>query len=265
MPESFWTDPLMYQGGSDEMLPPRAPIPLADEAWGCDCEAEVVVVTDDVPQRRHAARRRGTTSCSSAWSTTSRLRNLIPAELGKGFGFLQSKPASALSPVLRHPRGARRRAGRDGKLHGALKVDLNGKPFGRADAGDGHDLRFRHPDRPSGEDPEYRRRLDHRLRHRLQPRFGRRPRQADRPGRPRLFAASPRCGRSRPSSRARPKTEFLKRGDTVRIWMDDEARPPDLRSDRADGGANRRIPAKAGTPGREVTAGSRPRSRPSPG
>src|SRR3712207_3839242 len=59
MPESFWTDPLMYQGGSDEMLAPRSPIPLADEAWGCDCEAEVVVVTDDVPRGRSEERRVG--------------------------------------------------------------------------------------------------------------------------------------------------------------------------------------------------------------
>jgi fumarylacetoacetate (FAA) hydrolase len=133
MPASFWTDPLMYQGGSDEMLAPRAPIPLADEAWGCDLEAEIVVVTDDV--RRGVGREDalGHIKLIGLVNDVS-LRNLIPAELAKGFGFLQSKPASALSPVLVTPDelGA---AWRDGKLHGVLRVDLNGAPFGRADAG----------------------------------------------------------------------------------------------------------------------------------
>jgi fumarylacetoacetate (FAA) hydrolase len=133
MPASFWTDPLMYQGGSDEMLPPRSPIPLADEAWGCDCEAEVVVVTGDVPRGVTAEQARGCIRLVGLVNDVS-LRNLIPAELGKGFGFLQSKPASALSPVFVTP-GQLGERWRDGKLHGALKVDLNGKPFGRADAG----------------------------------------------------------------------------------------------------------------------------------
>ena len=133
MPERFWTDPLMYQGASDEMLPPRAPIPLADEEWGCDCEAEVAVVTGDVPRgvtREEALEHIRLVGLVNDVS----LRNLIPAELAKGFGFLQSKPASALSPVLVTPDELGGRW-RDGKLHGPLKVDLNGKPFGRADAG----------------------------------------------------------------------------------------------------------------------------------
>lgn len=133
MPESFWTDPLMYQGASDEMLGPRDPIPLADESWGCDLEAEIVVVTDDVP--------RGV-SCDQALEHVKlvglvndvSLRNLIPAELAKGFGFLQSKPASALSPVLVTP-DELGDCWHDGKLSGVLKVDLNGEPFGRADSG----------------------------------------------------------------------------------------------------------------------------------
>jgi len=133
MPESFWTDPLMYQGASDEMLPPRSAIPLADEAWGCDLEAEVVVVTTDVPRgasREEALERIVLVGLVNDVS----LRNLIPAELAKGFGFLQSKPASALSPVLVTPDELGERW-KDGKLHGPLKVDLNGQPFGRADAG----------------------------------------------------------------------------------------------------------------------------------
>jgi len=133
MPESFWTDPLMYQGGSDEMLAPRDPIPLADEAWGCDLEAEIVVVTDDVP--RGVSREEALTHIKLVGLVNDvSLRNLIPAELAKGFGFVQSKPASALSPVLVTP-DSLGDAWADGRLSGVLRVDLNGEPFGRADAG----------------------------------------------------------------------------------------------------------------------------------
>ena len=133
MPESFWTDPLMYQGGSDEMLAPRDPIPLADEAWGCDLEAEIVVVTDDVP--RGVSREEALTHIKLVGLVNDvSLRNLIPAELAKGFGFVQSKPASALSPVLVTP-DSLGDAWADGRLSGVLRVDLNGEPFGRPDAG----------------------------------------------------------------------------------------------------------------------------------
>ena len=134
MPESFWTDPLIYQGGSDDFLGARDPIPLADEAWGCDLEAEVVVVTGDVAQgcTRDAAlaavRLVGLTNDVS-------LRNLIPAELAKGFGFFQSKPASAFSPVFVTP-DTLGDWWQGGKLHRKLMVDLNGQPFGRAEAGE---------------------------------------------------------------------------------------------------------------------------------
>jgi fumarylacetoacetate (FAA) hydrolase len=134
MPESFWTDPLMYQGASDEMLGPRDPIPLADESWGCDLEAEVVVVTGDVPRGVTPEQAREHILLVGLVNDVS-LRNLIPAELGKEFGFLQSKPASALSPVFVTPDELGDRW-KDGKLHGELKVDLNGQPFGRADAGE---------------------------------------------------------------------------------------------------------------------------------
>jgi len=134
MPESFWTDPLMYQGGSDEMLPPRSPIPLADEEWGCDLEAEVIVVTGDVPRGVSPEEALGHIRLVGLVNDVS-LRNLIPGELAKGFGFLQSKPASALSPVLVTP-DELGESWKGGKLRGALKVDLNGKPFGRADAGE---------------------------------------------------------------------------------------------------------------------------------
>ena len=134
MPDSFWHDPLMYQGGSDGFLGPRDSIPLADESWGCDLEAEVVVVTGDVAlgatrdEALAAVRLIGLTNDVS-------LRNLIPAEIGKGFGFFQSKPASAFSPVFVTPD----ELGdwwRDGKLHRKLMVDLNGQPLGRAEAGE---------------------------------------------------------------------------------------------------------------------------------
>jgi fumarylacetoacetate (FAA) hydrolase len=133
MPDSFWHDPLMYQGGSDGFLGPRDPIPLADEAWGCDMEAEVVVVTGDVPLG--ATREEALASIRLVGLTNDvSLRNLIPAELAKGFGFFQSKPASAFSPVFVTPDSLGDRW-REGKLHGALCVDFNGKPLGRADAG----------------------------------------------------------------------------------------------------------------------------------
>jgi fumarylacetoacetate (FAA) hydrolase len=133
MPASFWTDPLMYQGGSDGFLAPRDPIPLADDAWGCDLEAEIVVVTGDVPQGVTPEEALNHIRLVGLVNDVS-LRNLIPAELGKGFGFVQSKPASALSPVFVTPDalGDRWKAG---KLSGELSVQLNGKDFGKADAG----------------------------------------------------------------------------------------------------------------------------------
>ena len=133
MPETFWTDPLMYQGGSDGMLAPRDPIPLADEAWGCDLEAEIVVVTGDVPQGVTREEALGHIRLVGLVNDVS-LRNLIPAELAKGFGFVQSKPASALSPVLVTPDALGDRW-KDGKLHGELTVQINGSDFGKADAG----------------------------------------------------------------------------------------------------------------------------------
>ncbi|WP_295244576.1 fumarylacetoacetate hydrolase family protein [uncultured Brevundimonas sp.] len=133
MPESFWTDPLMYQGGSDSFLSPRDPIPLVDEAWGCDLEAEIVVVVGDVPQGATREQALDAIRLVGLVNDVS-LRNLIPAELAKGFGFVQSKPASALSPVLVTPEALGDRW-KDGKLHGALNVQLNGQDFGKADAG----------------------------------------------------------------------------------------------------------------------------------
>lgn len=133
LPESFWHEPLMYQGGSDGFLGPRDPIMLVDESWGCDMEAEVVVVTGDVPMGISVEDARATIRLIGLTNDVS-LRGLLPEELAKGFGFFQCKPASAFSPVFVTPDelGARW----DGaKLHGAMCVDLNGAPLGRADAG----------------------------------------------------------------------------------------------------------------------------------
>ncbi|RYZ46706.1 MAG: FAA hydrolase family protein [Myxococcaceae bacterium] len=133
LPPSFWTDPLMYQGGSDGFLGPRQPIPLADEAWGCDMEGEVVVVTRDVPLGATREQALGAVVLVGLVNDVS-LRNLIPNELAKGFGFFQSKPASAFSPVFVTPEELGT-AWREGKLHRRLEVFLDGEPFGRADAG----------------------------------------------------------------------------------------------------------------------------------
>lgn len=133
MPESFWTDPLMYQGGSDSFLGPRDGIPMADEAWGIDFEAEIVVVTDDVPMGVSAEEALGHIRLIMLVNDVS-LRNLIPGELAKGFGFFQSKPSSALSPVAVTP-DELGDAWREGKLHLPLLSTLNGEPFGKPNAG----------------------------------------------------------------------------------------------------------------------------------
>src|SRR5512144_2689485 len=133
MPPEFWTDPLMYQGGSDSLLGAHDDIVAADEAWGIDFEAEVAVITGDVAM--------GATEDEAARAirlvvlvNDVSLRNLIPGELGKGFGFVQSKPASAFSPVAVTP-DELGSAWRDGKLHRPLVSPLNGVVFGRPDAG----------------------------------------------------------------------------------------------------------------------------------
>jgi len=133
MPPEFWTDPLMYQGGSDRLLGPCDDVVLADEAWGIDFEAEVAVVTDDVAMGTTAAAAGEHIRLLMLVNDVS-LRNLIPAELAKGFGFVQSKPASAFSPVAVTPDelGA---AWRGGRVHLPLVTHLNGTLFGRPDAG----------------------------------------------------------------------------------------------------------------------------------
>jgi len=132
MPLAFWTDPLMYQGASDRMLGPCEDIVHADEAWGVDFEAEVAVVTDDVPMGADSAEAARHVRLLMLVNDVS-LRNLIPAELAKGFGFLQSKPASAFSPVAVTP-DELGDAWHDGKVHLPLLSHLNGVLFGRPNA-----------------------------------------------------------------------------------------------------------------------------------
>ena len=133
MPPSFWEDPLMYQGGSDSFLGPRDDIPVADISWGVDFEAEIAVVTDDVPMGvsvEDAGRHIRLLMLVNDIS----LRNLIPAELAKGFGFFQSKPSSAFSPVALTP-DELGEAWDGGKVHLPLRSWLNGELFGCPDAG----------------------------------------------------------------------------------------------------------------------------------
>lgn len=132
VPESFYSDPLMYQGGSDSFIGPRDPVRAAKD-WGIDFEAEVAVITGDVPMQASPQQ------CASAIRLVMlmndvSLRELLRVEIGKELGFVQSKPASAFSPVAVTPdelgdgwRGV--------KVCGPLHVHLNGEPFGRADAG----------------------------------------------------------------------------------------------------------------------------------
>ena len=133
VPESFYYDPLMYQGGSDSFLPPRADIPLGDTAWGCDMEGEIAVITDDVPMGVSDADAADHIKLVMLVNDVS-LRGLIPGELAKGFGFFQSKPASAFSPVAVTP-DELGDAWKDSLIHRPLMVDYNGEPFGRADVG----------------------------------------------------------------------------------------------------------------------------------
>jgi fumarylacetoacetate (FAA) hydrolase len=134
MPPSFWTDPLMYQGGSDSFIGPTDPIFAADEAWGIDFEAEVAVITDDVPMGTSASDAEKHIKLLMLVNDVS-LRNLIPNELAKNFGFFQSKPASAFSPVAITP-DELSEAWSEGKVHLPLHVELNGKRFGDPNAGE---------------------------------------------------------------------------------------------------------------------------------
>ncbi len=133
VPASFYTDPLMYQATSAGFLGPRDPIPVSSEDYGIDLEAEVIVVTDDVPMAVTAAQAALHIQLVGLVNDVS-LRGLIPGELAKGFGFLQSKPRSALSPLLVTP-DELGDAWHGSKLHLPMLTSINGNWFGEADAG----------------------------------------------------------------------------------------------------------------------------------
>ena len=133
VPESFYTDPLMYQATSAGFLGPRDPVRVTSEDHGIDLEAEIVVVTDDVPMAASAEQAAAHIQLVGLVNDVS-LRNLIPAELAKGFGFLQSKPRSALSPVFVTP-DELDQAWRDNKVHLPLVTHINGEWFGAPEAG----------------------------------------------------------------------------------------------------------------------------------
>ena len=134
MPESFWHDPLMYQGGSDDFIGPTDDIVVMSEDWGIDFEGEVAVVTDDVPMGATPEQAAGHIRLLMLVNDVS-LRNLIPAELAKGFGFLQSKPATAFSPVAVTP-DELGPAWRDGRIHLPLRATWNNDLVGQPNAGD---------------------------------------------------------------------------------------------------------------------------------
>jgi fumarylacetoacetate (FAA) hydrolase len=133
MPSSFWTDPLMYQGGSDSFLGPREDIAVADEAWGIDFEAEVAVIVGDVPMGISSSEATKYIQLVMLVNDVS-LRNLIPGELAKGFGFFHAKPSSAFSPVAVTP-DVLGNAWDGAKLHLPLRAILNGDLVGEPNAG----------------------------------------------------------------------------------------------------------------------------------
>ncbi|NQD38808.1 fumarylacetoacetate hydrolase family protein [Permianibacter sp. IMCC34836] len=141
MPPSFWTDPLMYQGGSDTFLAPRDPIVMASEDFGIDMESEVAVITGDVPMAASAELAAKSIRLLMLVNDVS-LRNLIPAELAKGFGFFQSKPSSAFSPVAVTP-DELGTAWQDGKVQLPLLTWRNQELMGKPNAG--VDMTFNFP------------------------------------------------------------------------------------------------------------------------
>ena len=137
-PESFYVDPLMYQATSAGFIPPRDPVRVSSEAYGIDLEAEVIVVTDDVPMAISAEAAHEHIQLIGLINDVS-LRNLIPDELAKGFGFVQSKPRSSLAPVFVTP-DELGPAWQDSKVHLPLLSTINGAAFGKPEAGE--DMQF---------------------------------------------------------------------------------------------------------------------------
>ena len=199
----------IYQGGSDDFLPPRRDAPFANEDWGIDLEGEVAVVTDDVPMGTDAAAAREhiqLVMLVNDWS----LRNLIPGELAKGFGFYQSKPATAFSPVAVTPDelGAAWRDAQAAPAAGRAPQRPAVRPAGRRRR---HDLRLRAADRARREDAAARRGQHRRLRHGVE----------SRPQHGSTCLAERRMLET--LDHGKPMTPFLSFGDRVRIEMLDAA------------------------------------------
>ena len=206
MPESFWTDPLMYQGGSDSFIGPEDDILAADEAFGIDMEGEVAAITGDVPMGVSPAQAAGQIRLLMLVNDVS-LRNLIPKELEKGFGFFQSKPASAFSPVAVTPDELGSHW-REGKVHLPLEVTFERRAVRLAQCRRRYDIFVSATDRACGEDARAWKRDRSSVRARCRTPIAR----ADR-------RASPSGGCWRRSRRASRETPFMRFGDRVRIEM----------------------------------------------
>jgi fumarylacetoacetate (FAA) hydrolase len=140
LPPSLESDPLVYQGGSSVLLGARAPIELPDAGWGLDFEAEVCVVLGDVPRGLSADRAESSIRLLAIANDLT-YRQLVPAEIAKGFGFFQSKPATAFAPFAVTP-DELGSSFRQGRLHGSMCCDLNGRRMGRLDPGVGMGFSF---------------------------------------------------------------------------------------------------------------------------
>ena len=206
-PATLTTDPLVYQGGSGVLLGPTDDISLADPAFGLDFESEVAVILGDVPRATAAADASAHVRLLLLANDIT-LRNLVPAELAKGFGFLQSKPATAFSPFAVTP-DELGPAWRDGRVHLRLRTTLNGELVGDPEAGEMH-FSFFDLDRPRGPNPRPHRRYAAGQRNRVERRS--RPRRLL-PGR----TPRHRDDRQRPA----PSRPFMKAGDTIALEMRD--------------------------------------------
>ena len=193
LPASFATDPLMYQGGSDSLLGACDPIEVADESWGIDLEGEIAVILGDVPMGVSVADALAHVRLVALVNDVS-LRNLIPAEIAKGFGFFHGKPSSAFSPVAVTP-DELGEAWHDGKVHLPLLAYVNGELIGRPNAGQDMTFSFRAAHCACRQDAAFVGRHDPGLRHGIEQRRGRRSGQAR--GRGRRGLHMPRRGARR--------------------------------------------------------------------
>ena len=209
----------MYQGGSDSFIGPRDAIPLPSDDWGIDFEAEIAVITDDVPMHVTPEKAAGHIKLLMLVNDVS-LRGLIPGELAKGFGFFQSKPSSAFFTRGGHPGRAGRRL--DRRQGGpAAVINPERRSVRQAGSRRGYDLQLPHPGRPCREIQTARRRCDHRIGHGLHKENGN-------PGRPVKdgglgYSCIAEIRMIETINDGKPTTGFMKFGDRVAIEMKDKA------------------------------------------